>query len=164
MLCVCVCVSEGDRGPMPPVQRGPYQRALSMDAKPMGGGEGGGLAVRRNVPCPTLIKQENMETPIRSGPVPNGFPGGMAVCPPRGNPTSNVNNVVSVHLCFCCVSPLTALLPPVHQESWAEEWPWPNVLPCRGRATGACRGLPAAPCPDRDTLEWGARVPCLGRW
>lgn len=100
-MCVCVCVSEGDRGPMPPVQRGPYQRALSMDAKPMGGGEGGGLAVRRNVPCPTLIKQENMEAPIRSGPVPNGFPGGMAVCPPRGNPTSNVNSAVSL---FTCVS------------------------------------------------------------
>lgn len=77
---------------MPPAQRGLYQRALSMDAKPMGGGEmgvGGGLAGRRNVPCPTLVKQENMEAPIRTGPVPNGFPGGMGVCPPRGNPTSN---------------------------------------------------------------------------
>lgn len=80
---------------MPPAQRGPYQRALSMDAKPMGGGEagvGGGLAGRRNVPCPTLVKQENMEAPIRTGPVPNGFPGGMGVCPPRGNPTSNLKN------------------------------------------------------------------------
>lgn len=78
---------------MPPAQRGAYQRALSMDAKPMGGGEGGvggGLAGRRNVPCPTLVKQENMEAPIRTGPVPNGFPGGMGVCPPRGNPTSNL--------------------------------------------------------------------------
>ena len=77
---------------MPPAQRGAYQRALSMDAKPMGGegAVGGGLAGRRNVPCPTLIKQENMDAPIRPGGVPNGFPGGMGVCPPRGNPTSNL--------------------------------------------------------------------------
>lgn len=94
---VCLCVSEGDRGPLP--QRGPYQRAMSMDSKPLGGPEGG-LAGRRNVPCPTLVKQENMEAPIRSGPVPNGFPGGMGLCPPRGNPTSNDNHVISVHLCF----------------------------------------------------------------
>lgn len=62
-----------------------------MDAKPMGG-EGpvaGGLAGRRNVPCPTLVKQENVEAPIRIGGVPNGFPGGSGVCPPRGNLTSN---------------------------------------------------------------------------
>lgn len=71
---------------MPISQRTPYQRALSMDAKPMGGegAIGSGLAVRRNVPCPTLIKQENMEVPVRPA-VPNGFPGGMGVCPPRGN-------------------------------------------------------------------------------
>ena len=48
---------------------------------------GGGLAVRRNVPCPTLVKQENVDAPIRPGGVPNGFPGGMGVCPPRGNPS-----------------------------------------------------------------------------
>lgn len=74
---------------MPPVQRGAYQRALSMDAKPMGGdgAGGGGLAGRRNVPCPTLVKQENMDVPIRTGAIPNGFPGGMGVCPPRGNPS-----------------------------------------------------------------------------
>lgn len=80
---------------MLPGQRGAYQRALSLDAKAMGaeGPVGGGLAGRRNVPCPTLVKQENMDPPIRTlpGPVPNGFPGGMSVCPPRGNPTSNFN-------------------------------------------------------------------------
>lgn len=77
---------------MPPAPRG-YQRALSMDSKPMGGEGpvGGGLAGRRNVPCPTLVKQENMDAPIRTGGIPNGFPGGMGVCPPRGNPTSNLN-------------------------------------------------------------------------
>lgn len=84
-------LSEGERGPMPPAQRGAYQRALSMDAKPMGGegAVGGGLAGRRNAPCPTLVKQENMDAPFRTGAVPNGFPGGMGVCSPRGNPTSN---------------------------------------------------------------------------
>lgn len=75
---------------MPPGQRGAYQRALSMDAKPMGaeGAMGGGLAGRRNVPCPTLIKQENMDASIRPGALPNGFLGGMNACPPRGNPIS----------------------------------------------------------------------------
>uniref|UniRef100_H3CPC4 Nuclear receptor coactivator 3 n=1 Tax=Tetraodon nigroviridis TaxID=99883 RepID=H3CPC4_TETNG len=61
------------------VLRAAYQRALSLDSKPMGG-EGpaaaGGLAGRRNVACPTLVKQENVEAPIRFGSVPNGFPGG----------------------------------------------------------------------------------------
>lgn len=78
---------------MPAGQRVAYQRALSMDAKPMGG-EGPvavGLAGRRNAPCPTLVKQENVEAPIRIGGVPNGFPGGSGVCPPRGNLTSNCN-------------------------------------------------------------------------
>lgn len=74
---------------MPPAQRGAYQRALSMDAKPIGGegAVGGGLAGRRNAPCPTLVKQENMDAPFRTGAIPNGFPGGMSVCSPRGNPT-----------------------------------------------------------------------------
>lgn len=78
---------------MPPGQRAAYQRALSMDAKPLSGeGAGGcGLAMRRNVPCPTLVKQENMDVPIRPGTVPNGFPGSIGVCPPRGAPTSNLN-------------------------------------------------------------------------
>lgn len=82
---------------MPPAQRAAYQRALSMDAKSMAGDGpvGGGLAGRRNVPCPTLVKQENMDAPIRPGPVPNGFPGGMGVCPPRGNPTSKSNTCFS---------------------------------------------------------------------
>uniref|UniRef100_A0A673ZHJ8 Nuclear receptor coactivator 3 n=1 Tax=Salmo trutta TaxID=8032 RepID=A0A673ZHJ8_SALTR len=53
------------RGAMMSAQRGPLQRALSLDARPLGGG--GGLAGRRNVPCPTLIKLENMEAPIRPG-------------------------------------------------------------------------------------------------
>lgn len=92
-LTLVLCLSEGERGPMLPGQRVAYQRALSMDAKTMGveGPVGGGLAGRRNVPCPMLVKQENMDAPIRTGPIPNGFPGGMGVCPPRGNPTSNLN-------------------------------------------------------------------------
>lgn len=164
---VCLCILEGDRGPMP--QRGPYQRAMSMDSKPMGGVDGGvGLAGRRNVPCPTLVKQENMEAPIRSGSVPNGFPGAMGACPPRGNPTSNDDNnniVVPVCQCFCfLLSTHGSLLPPVLQEPWAEEWESPNVLTCRGQATGVCRGPPAAPYPDRDTPEWVALAPCRGQW
>lgn len=78
---------ERDRGPVTPGQRGACQRALSVDAKPMGGeaSVGVGLAGRRNMLCPTLIKQENTDAPIRPGGLPNGFPG---VCPPRGHPTS----------------------------------------------------------------------------
>jgi len=93
ILNMLVCVSDGERGPILPGQRGAYQRALSVDSKPKGGetAMGGGLATRRNVPCPMLVKQENMDAPIRPGTVPNGFPGGMGVCPPRGNPTSNLN-------------------------------------------------------------------------
>uniref|UniRef100_A0A3Q4BWD0 Nuclear receptor coactivator 3 n=1 Tax=Mola mola TaxID=94237 RepID=A0A3Q4BWD0_MOLML len=77
---------EGERGPMHPGQRGPYQRVLSMDTKPMGaeGSVGVGLAGRRNVPCPTLVKQENMDAPIRSGGVPNGI--GMPQRPPMSGP------------------------------------------------------------------------------
>ncbi|XP_019734986.1 nuclear receptor coactivator 3 isoform X2 [Hippocampus comes] len=80
---------ERDRGPVTPGQRGACQRALSVDAKPMGGevSVGVGLAGRRNALCPTLIKQENTDAPIRPGGVPNGFPG---VCPPRGHPTRGV--------------------------------------------------------------------------
>lgn len=55
-------------------------------------------------------------------------------------------------------------LPPALQEPWTEEWEWLNALPYRGQATGACQGPPAAPCPDRDTLEWVALAPCQGRW
>ena len=81
---------------MAAAQRGAYQRALSMDSKPLSGeggvgvgpAVGGGLAGRRNVPCPTLVKHENMDTPIRTGAMANGFPGGMGVCPPRGGATS----------------------------------------------------------------------------
>lgn len=92
------CVSDGERVPMAPGHRVPYQRALSVDSKPMAsdGGVGGGLAGRRNVPCPTLVKQESMDAPIRPGNVPNGFPGGMAVCPPRGGATSNL----FTYLCY----------------------------------------------------------------
>uniref|UniRef100_A0A087XMW8 Nuclear receptor coactivator 3 n=1 Tax=Poecilia formosa TaxID=48698 RepID=A0A087XMW8_POEFO len=82
---------DGERVPVA-AQRVPFQRALSLDAKPMDGemaAGGGGLAARQNVPCPSLVKQENMDPSIRPGPVPNGFPGGMGVCPPRGNATSN---------------------------------------------------------------------------
>uniref|UniRef100_A0A3Q2PU92 Nuclear receptor coactivator 3 n=1 Tax=Fundulus heteroclitus TaxID=8078 RepID=A0A3Q2PU92_FUNHE len=80
---------DGERVSGLPAQRAPFQRALSLDAKPMDGemGAGGGLATRRNVPCPSLVKQESMDPSIRPGAVPNGFPGGMGVCPPRGNAT-----------------------------------------------------------------------------
>ncbi|XP_072238841.1 nuclear receptor coactivator 3-like isoform X3 [Leuresthes tenuis] len=90
---------DGERGPILPGQRGAYQRALSVDSKPMGGeaAMGGGLATRRNVPCPMLVKQESMDAPIRLGTVPNGFPGGMGVCPPRGNPTRGMGRGMGVH-------------------------------------------------------------------
>ena len=70
-------------------QRGPLQRALSLDARPLDGG--GGLAGRRNVPCPTLIKLENMEAPIQPG-ITNGFPGpgGMGMCPPQGGAAQKI--------------------------------------------------------------------------
>lgn len=88
---------------MPPGQRAAYQRALSMDAKPMGGDGpvAGGLASRRNVPCPTLVKQENVEAPIRMGGGPNGFPVGSGVCPPRASLTSNRNHYLLVQSIFC---------------------------------------------------------------
>uniref|UniRef100_A0A8C7YTF2 Nuclear receptor coactivator 3 n=1 Tax=Oryzias sinensis TaxID=183150 RepID=A0A8C7YTF2_9TELE len=88
-----------ERGPMLPAQRAAYQRALSVDSKPMGGDMpvGGGLASRRNVPCPTLVKQESMEAPVRPGTMPNGFPGGMGVCPPRGNPTRGIGRGMGAH-------------------------------------------------------------------
>lgn len=95
---------------MPPAQRVAYQRALSMDAKPMGGdgaGGGGGLAGRRNVPCPTLVKQENTDAPIRTGAIPNGFPGGMGVCPPRGNPS---NLFLHLFLCMPLIESKASLL------------------------------------------------------
>ncbi|XP_047203960.1 nuclear receptor coactivator 3-like [Girardinichthys multiradiatus] len=80
---------DGERVSGMPAQRAPFQRALSLDAKPIDGeiAAGGGLTTRQNVPCPSLVKQENMEPSIRPGAVPNGFPGGMGVCPPRGNAT-----------------------------------------------------------------------------
>ncbi|XP_022055608.1 nuclear receptor coactivator 3 isoform X1 [Acanthochromis polyacanthus] len=90
---------DGERGPVLPAQRGAYQRALSMDAKPMGGegAVGGGLATRRNVPCPTLVKQEMIDAPLRPGPMPNGFHGGMGVCPPRANPTRGMVRGMGIH-------------------------------------------------------------------
>lgn len=99
---LCLLVSEGDRAPMAPAgQRGAYQRAFSMDSKPPGGDVtvGGVMAARRNPPCPTMIKQENMEAPIRPGALPNGFPGGGGVCPPRGNPASKSTNDSCADLC-----------------------------------------------------------------
>ncbi|KAM4741673.1 nuclear receptor coactivator 3-like [Anableps anableps] len=80
---------DGERVPGLAAQRVPFQRALSLDAKPMDGemAAGGGLAARQNVPCPSLVKQENMDPSVRPGAMPNGFPGGMGVCPPRGNAT-----------------------------------------------------------------------------
>lgn len=97
---VDICVSDGERVPGLAAQRVPVQRALSLDAKPMDGetaAGGGGLATRQNVPCPSLVKQENMDPSIRAGPVPNGFPGGMGVCPPRGNATSNFKTPKPLH-------------------------------------------------------------------
>lgn len=52
---------------MGPGPRGPFQRTMSLDGKPLGGPGG---AVRR----PMLIKQENMMGS------PDSFPGNMGVC------------------------------------------------------------------------------------
>lgn len=52
---------------MGPGPRGPFQRTISLDGKPLGGPGG---AVRR----PMLIKQENMMGS------PDSFPGNMGVC------------------------------------------------------------------------------------
>ncbi|KAM9408807.1 nuclear receptor coactivator 3-like [Pholidichthys leucotaenia] len=89
---------EGERAAMLPAQRAAYQRALSVGAKPIGeeGVVGCGLAARRNVHCPTLLKQENAPL-IRPGTVPNGFPGSMGVCPPRGNPTRAMGRGMGIH-------------------------------------------------------------------
>lgn len=77
-----------DRSPMPSGQRSAYQRALSVDAKPMGGDVSlGGIAGRRNVPCQSLINQDAMGSTIQPGGVSNGFPGSMSLCPQQGNPT-----------------------------------------------------------------------------
>uniref|UniRef100_A0A3B4BGZ9 Nuclear receptor coactivator 3 n=1 Tax=Periophthalmus magnuspinnatus TaxID=409849 RepID=A0A3B4BGZ9_9GOBI len=66
---------DGERASMPPAQRSAYQRALSVDAKPIGGDVSvGGIAGRRNVPCPTLLNQDS------------GFPGNMSLRPPQSNP------------------------------------------------------------------------------
>lgn len=78
---------------MPPAQRAAYQRALSLDAKRMPG-EGAAvstLAGRRNSATPMMVKLEKMDPAGRAGGVPSGFQGGMAVGPPRGNGTSNLN-------------------------------------------------------------------------
>lgn len=90
VLTLLLCLPDVERGAMLPARRGPLQRALSVDAKPLVGG--GCLAGRRNVPCPMLIKQENVEAHIQPG-MTNGFPGpgGMGVCPLRGGAgTSNL--------------------------------------------------------------------------
>uniref|UniRef100_A0A8C7CS27 Nuclear receptor coactivator 3 n=1 Tax=Oncorhynchus kisutch TaxID=8019 RepID=A0A8C7CS27_ONCKI len=65
VLTLLLCLPDVERGAMLPARRGPLQRALSVDAKPLVGG--GCLAGRRNVPCPMLIKQENVEAHIRPG-------------------------------------------------------------------------------------------------
>ncbi|KAM9431383.1 nuclear receptor coactivator 3-like [Salvelinus alpinus] len=67
---------------MAPGQRGPFQRAMSVDAKPPGGPGGAG---RR----PMLIKQENMLSS------PDGYPGNMGVCP-RGVGTRPMNRGMGV--------------------------------------------------------------------
>lgn len=83
-----------------------------MDSKPLSEEMAvrGGLATRRNVPCPAPLKQENMDVPIRPGSMPNGFPGGMSVCPPRGNPTSNFSTTLSKVLQYGHISPALLLL------------------------------------------------------
>ncbi|XP_033822609.1 nuclear receptor coactivator 3-like isoform X2 [Periophthalmus magnuspinnatus] len=78
---------DGERASMPPAQRSAYQRALSVDAKPIGGDVSvGGIAGRRNVPCPTLLNQDSMDSPLRPAGMPNGFPGNMSLRPPQSNP------------------------------------------------------------------------------
>lgn len=148
-----VCVLEGERPLMLPGQRSAYQRALSMDAKPMvgEGAVGGGLATRRNAPCPTLVKQENMDVPIRPGVMPNGFPGGMG-CPPRGNPTSNlipyyfacptspVQNAAFTVLPNTWTKHIMFMLLCVAQGAFAEAWVFISALPWQGLGNGEDQG------------------------
>ncbi|XP_034023135.1 nuclear receptor coactivator 3 isoform X2 [Thalassophryne amazonica] len=91
---------DGERGSVAPGQRA-YQRALSLDAKPLGGDGalGGGLAGRRNVPCPTMVKQENMDSSLRTGSVPSGFNGGVGVCPPRASATRGIGRGMGMPQC-----------------------------------------------------------------
>ncbi|KAK7907451.1 hypothetical protein WMY93_016063 [Mugilogobius chulae] len=71
---------------IPTGQRSAYQRALSVDAKPMGAEvSGGGIAGRRNAPCPTFLYQESMDSPVRPVGVSNGFPGNLGLRPPQTN-------------------------------------------------------------------------------
>lgn len=80
------------------------------------GGMGGSLATRRNISSSTVVKQENMDAPIR-GAVPNGYPAGMSVCPPRGNPTSNLSTYFLKYL----ISP-SFLFIPVQQNKLHEKF------------------------------------------
>lgn len=81
-----------DRSPMPSAQRSAYQRALSVDAKPMVGEVSlGGIAGRRNAPCPALINQD----PLGSA-MPNGFPGNMSMGPQQGNPTRAIGRGIGM--------------------------------------------------------------------
>lgn len=80
------------------------------------GGMGGSLATRRNISSSTVVKQENMDAPIR-GAVPNGYPAGMSVCPPRGNPTSNLSTYFVKYL----ISP-SFLFIPVQQNKLHEKF------------------------------------------
>ncbi|CAB1336217.1 unnamed protein product, partial [Coregonus sp. 'balchen'] len=78
------CLDENLQGSpgMAPGPRGPFQRAMSADAKPPGGP---GAAGRR----PMLIKQENMMGST------DGYPGNMGVCP-RGVGTRPMNRGMGV--------------------------------------------------------------------
>lgn len=86
-----------ERSPMPSGPRSAYQRTLSADAKPMGGDVSlGGIARRRNVPCPTLMNQDTMGSTIQPGGMSNGFPGSMNLCPQQGNPTRAMGRGIGV--------------------------------------------------------------------
>ncbi|XP_064824867.1 nuclear receptor coactivator 3-like isoform X1 [Oncorhynchus masou masou] len=124
-----------ERGAMLPARRGPLQRALSVDAKPLVGG--GCLAGRRNVPCPMLIKQENVEAHIRPG-MTNGFPGpgGMGVCPLRGGAGTSMNRGMGM-----------PQRPPMAGQG---DWGMP-------RSSGSPVGVPGHPSMGRPGMDFNSK-------
>uniref|UniRef100_A0A8C5GBG5 Nuclear receptor coactivator 3 n=1 Tax=Gouania willdenowi TaxID=441366 RepID=A0A8C5GBG5_GOUWI len=111
---------------------------------------GKSVSARRNVPSPLLVKQENMDTPIR----PNSFPGGMSVCPPRGNPTSMLTlfpppaSQYNANLCISCCPGAMGRGVAVHQRpatAGPGEWGMPRASgnPAAGPGhPGMCRPGP----------------------